>query len=697
MNLTREGENGGTAQTMISRQVGLIRNLSLFDVTMVGVGAMIGAGIFVLTGIAAGTVGPALILAFALNGVVTVFTAMVYAELGSAIPEAGGGYLWVKEGLPAWNAFLAGWMSWFAHAVAGSLYALGFGSYLELVFTSWHISPFGLSGPLLHKLLAVIIALLFILINFKGVSETGTIGNVVTLGKIFILALFIASGLVMIYHHPTYWNKFTPFAPQGFSGVLTAMGFTFIAFEGYEIIVQAGEEVENPKQNIPKAIFLSLAIVIPIYMLVAFTALGAVNPNSPEPTWQWLAQHAELSLVEAARQFMPFGTILLLLGGLFSTMSALNATTFSSTRVAFAMGRDRNLPDLFGTIHERTHTPFLALLGSGTMIIFMAVTLPIEDVAAAADVMFLLLFLQVNLAVITIRKKYGDKLDYGYVMPFYPFIPIMAIIMQVFLAVFMFHYSALAWFFVIGWISIGLVIYWFYAARREREKELTPIILEEKRGFLAERFRVLVSIANPRTAETLLRIAARLVRPVNGELLLLHMVTVAPQTPSTGGRRLLKQRHLLFETMNKIVRHLDVDSQLLIRLGHKPAKGIIHTVAERKIDFVVMGWRGQSRDRHTLIGRSIDEVFKHAPCNVLVSQYTVTIPAQHILIPVVNPHSASLLLAVGRLLVDEDNPGRWIRVLMFYCQTCLKTKNRSVSITSELHSNSQLFLIHQMQ
>ena len=111
----------------------LSRDLSLFDITMIGVGAMIGAGIFVLTGIAAGAAGPALILAFALNGIITIFTAMVYAELGSAIPEAGGGYLWVREGLPGPNAFLAGWMSWFAHAVAGSLYALGFGSYLSLV------------------------------------------------------------------------------------------------------------------------------------------------------------------------------------------------------------------------------------------------------------------------------------------------------------------------------------------------------------------------------------------------------------------------------------------------------------------------------------------------------------------------------------------------------------------------------------
>ena len=108
----------------------LARDMRLFDITMVGVGAMIGAGIFALTGIAAGHAGPALILAFCLNGVLTLMTAMVYAELGSAIPAAGGGYLWVRFGLPGPSAFLAGWMDWLAHAVAGSLYAVIFGTYI---------------------------------------------------------------------------------------------------------------------------------------------------------------------------------------------------------------------------------------------------------------------------------------------------------------------------------------------------------------------------------------------------------------------------------------------------------------------------------------------------------------------------------------------------------------------------------------
>ena len=647
-----------TTRTQAGSGVGLIRDLSLFDITMVGVGAMIGAGIFVLTGIAAGTAGPALILAFALNGVVTIFTAMVYAELGSAIPEAGGGYLWVKEGLPTWNAFLAGWMSWFAHAVAGSLYALGFGSYFDLALRNFHVTLFGLSGEPLQKLLAIGVAILFILINFRGVSETGMVGNVVTIGKILILALFIACGFWTIASHPVYMDKFTPFAPEGITGVLAAMGLTFIAFEGYEIIVQAGEEVKNPRRNIPRAIFISLAIVIPIYILVAFTALGAVNTGSPEPTWKWLGENAELGLAEAARQFMPLGTTLLLVGGLLSTMSALNATTFSSTRVSFAMGRDRNLPDFFSKIHERTRTPYLALFLSGAFIIFIAVAMPIEDVAAATSVMFMLLFLQVNVAVITIRRKYGDKLDYGYLVPFSPVLPFINIGLILILAVFMLNFSVLAMFFTLGWIVVGLAIYKLYASKREREKALTPIVIQERWAAPEERFRVLIPIANPKTAEGLIRLGSLLTRSMKGELLLLHVARVAPQTPLTGGWSEVSKVRPLMDSATKIASQMEVDSESMVRLGHQPYKGIIQTVEERSIDFLVIGWRGRRRDRYTMLGSNIDEVVKYSPCNVVVAQHNVSVPARRILIPVANPRKANLLLSLGRLFLSKDKQAR---------------------------------------
>src|SRR4030042_4444408 len=180
-------------------EVRLSREMGLMSATMIGVGAMIGAGIFVLIGIAAGVAGPALILVFALNGLVALLTAMSYAELGSCFHDAGGGYLWVKEGLPKWNGFLSGWMSWFAHAVACSLYALGFGAYFGHVLNEigFSVPHWGFVSP--EKLLAAGIAVLFAYINFRGASETGKIGNLVTMAKIIILLIFIGFGLEMMF------------------------------------------------------------------------------------------------------------------------------------------------------------------------------------------------------------------------------------------------------------------------------------------------------------------------------------------------------------------------------------------------------------------------------------------------------------------------------------------------------------------
>lgn len=645
----------------------LSRDLGLFDITMVGVAAMIGAGIFVLTGIAAGTAGPALIVAFALNGIVTLLTGMVYAELGSAIPEAGGGYLWVRQGLPGSNAFMAGWMSWFAHAVAGSLYSLGFASYFVEMLIAFGLVSHAGDGSLLQvggvliassiakKALAVAIALCFMYVNFRGASETGLAGNIVTMGKIVIIGMFIISGLVAIFGDPQRLASFQPFAPNGITGIFAAMGLTFIAFEGYEVIVQAGEEVRDPRRTVPKAVFLALMIVVPIYVLVAFTCVGAVQPPDGSPSWQWLGGAGELGLLRAAEQFMPLGSILLIAGALFSTMSALNATTYSSTRVSFAMGRNRNLPDLFGAVHARTRIPHMALLISGALIIVMDIAIPqIHDVAAAADIMFLLLFMQVNVAVITIRRKYGDKLAYGYLTPFFPYLPFIAIALQLALALVLFKVSALAWFVILGWLGSGLLIYHFYASRRERAEEVTPVLVEERLRVDRERFSVLVPVANPDTAGHLLEVADAILAMEPGQLVLLHVITVPDQLPVSVGRDFVDEvRPVLDQTARK-AEDLGLTPNALIRVGHRAADAIIDTVREQGSNFVIMGWRGRSSDPRTTVGSTIDRIVKDSDANVVVVRGEVPLPARRILVPIQHPRHGHLMATLAAAMAADD-------------------------------------------
>ncbi|MDP8957893.1 MAG: amino acid permease, partial [Actinomycetota bacterium] len=592
----------------------LARTLGEFDITMIGVGAMIGAGVFVLTGIAAGVAGPALMLAFALNGVVTIFTAMVYAELGSAIPEAGGGYLWVKEALGKSNGFLAGWMSWFSHAVAGSLYALGFGSFLALLLHDLGIID--VQGPWVEKSIGVLIALAFLYINYRGASETGLAGNIVTLAKVGVIGIFILFGLLTMTGDGDVLAKFQPFFPEGVGAVFVAMGITFIAFEGYEIIVQAGEEVRDPRRSIPRAVFKSLMIVIPIYVLVAITALGAVTVPGMT-SWEFLGIHEELGLAEAARRFMPLGTLLLLLGGLLSTTSALNATTFSSTRVSFAMGRDRVLPAFFSKVHERTKTPYMALSITGVLIIFMVLAIPIEDVAAAADVMFLLLFLQVDYAAIKLRREFGDRLQYGYRMPFFPLVPILGIATQAFLAVYLFRFSPLAWLAAGVWILLGLGIYSSYSRGRLEEFERPRIAYEVKRGARKRRT-ILVPVADTTHVDTSLAVAVALSRHEEAHVIALNVVRIPSQLPLSSGLELTQEAQPVMERVAELAeRFPDATIDSIVGVGHRVSQVITDIAQREEADTIVLGWQGTVHESRVR-GSVAQAVVAEAPTDLLV-------------------------------------------------------------------------------
>ncbi|MGI0025643.1 MAG: amino acid permease, partial [Nitrososphaera sp.] len=324
----------------------LVRTLGLVDIIMVGIAGMIGGAIFVLTGPAIGLAGGAVILAFIINAMITILTAMAYAELGSAMPEAGGGYLWIREGLPRPNAFISGWMAWFAHIVAGSLYAVGFGSFLSY-FLGPDVLGFLTESSLFgfipfDKLIAIAAVVAFSYINIKGTSETGRTGTIVTIVQLGTIGAIIIFGFWAVSAKPDWEANFSEFMPMGIAGIVAAMGLTFIAFEGYEIIVQTGEEVKNPKKNIPRAIFISLAIVVVLYCLVAFVSIGAFTPTGIQTAWQFIGEGGELGIMKVVDTFVPYGVLLVLGGGMVSTLAALNATTFSSARVAFAMGRHYN-------------------------------------------------------------------------------------------------------------------------------------------------------------------------------------------------------------------------------------------------------------------------------------------------------------------------------------------------------------------
>ncbi|MFB6361325.1 MAG: APC family permease [Halobacteriales archaeon] len=435
-------------------------SLGLLDATMVGIGAMIGAGIFVLTGLAAEIAGPAALLVFALNGGVTTFTALSYAELASAIPKNGGGYAYIRETFSSPVAFVMGWTRWFTYMAAGALYALGFSSnFIEFVHLYWTGLPAGPTWQVIYALGAVVS---FVALNAFSTEASGGAETLVTLIKIGILAVFIALGMGAV-SSATFFGippgtspGLSDFFSQGALKVLPAMGLTFIAFQGYDLIATVTEEVENPRVNIPRAIFISLVVTVIIYLLVVGVALGTLG--APR-----IGEAGERAVVEAAIGFMPdigifgasIGAALIAFGAVFSTISALNAVIIGSSRIAFAMGRERQLPGKLGSIHHRYGTPFHAIVASAAVMLIATVVAPINLVGNLASLFSLLGFMVVNLAVIRLRRS-QPNLRRPFEIPYYPIPPILGIVWNLLLGLFI---SPLTWGIAILWLAIGGVIY----------------------------------------------------------------------------------------------------------------------------------------------------------------------------------------------------------------------------------------------
>jgi amino acid transporter/nucleotide-binding universal stress UspA family protein len=583
---------------------------------MMGAGMMIGAGVFVATGIAIGKSGPGgIILAFALNGLIAIFTAMSFAELCSAMPEAGGAYAQVKKAFGGFTGFISGWMNWFALSVAGSLYSITFSKYtLHLLETFEFFQRLNLNIGLWEKILAVVIALVFIFINYKGVEDTGKSSTIIALGQTVTLGIIGALGVAVALKDPSRLTNFSPFAESGWMGVLLAMGFTYVGFEGFEVIGHAGEEAINPRKSIPRAILYAVIIVVTTYILVAFAAVIGSNPEGITSAG-WFSQRSATGFADAVQRLAPFGGVLVTLAAIFSSTSALNATLFSSTRVSFAMSRDGFLPKKLMRI-SKNQVPDIALACSSAIVLVVVLLLDVEAVAAAADIMFLLLFMLINISVIKIRKDMGDELTYGFLMPFFPYIPIVALVLQLVLAVLLFELSMLAWVSAGLWILAGITMYFAYS-RKNGKKVAQKFTLEEEAAPGGKEYQVMLPVRSGGISDILAKYAARVAKYFDGELMLTRIVSVPHYLSEEEARAAADRKRGILTAAKKAV-DIDVPIGSVIGRAETAASGIVRYVREKSTDIVVLGWKGYTTKKQYEMGNTIDRVIERAPCNILI-------------------------------------------------------------------------------
>ena len=653
----------------------LSRELSLFHVTMMGLGMMIGAGVFLGMGISIGEAGPGgVVLTFALNGLLAMLTAMSFAELSSAIPRAGGAYNFARIGFGRGTSFLAGWMEWFASSVAGSMYALTFAIYTVRFVGElhWLNGLYNLAGytpgsveaesldAMIVKVVAVVTAITFIYINFRGASETGKIGAIITMGQTLFVVTIGIVGIITVIRDPSRLENFTPFMPEGWSKLLITMGFTYVAFEGYEVIAQAGDEAIDPRRNLPKAMIYSVCIVTTIYILVAFATVVSVKTGTQGvegPAWEWIGSFGEKGFGEAVARLMPFGNFVLTLAVIFSSTSALNATIYSATRASYALGRDSMLPKFFALIHKTTNTPYGALIATSGIVLVVTTMLPTKDVASSASIMFLFLFFMVNLCVIKIRRSMADELTYGFLMPLFPLFPILAIICQVVLAVWLVHMSWIAWIVAPIWIFTGLGIYWFYARSRATTTEDEILVIEEQKhheGPLDGKYPIMVAVANPANATQLIQSTYRLCGAKDAHLELIHMVQVPDQISLHDAEKYTHTgKEGLYEVMLSLSLHFPISTT--IRYCRNVARGIVSAIREKRTKMLVLGWHGATHHSIFNLGSKIDPIIEQSPCNVVVLKDCGGNKVfKNALVPIAGGPNGALALEIASILTAPD-------------------------------------------
>jgi basic amino acid/polyamine antiporter, APA family len=360
----------------------LRRDLGLVSAVAVGLGAIIGAGIFVVTGVAAGVAGPAFLAGLLIAGVVATFNALSSAQLAARYPQSGGTYEYGYQVLHPWLGFAAGWVFLASKLAAGGTVALGFAGYLAALIPGIPERP-----------AAVAAILLLAAVNYFGIRKAGWLNIAIVSVSVFTLVYFILSGL------PVFDTRnLQPFAPTGVGGVLQSAALLFFAYTGYARLATLGEEVTEPKKTIPRAIVIALGIAALLYFLTALVAVGGAGApamaSSPSP------------LEAAAQRFSLPGTVLLVgLGATTAMLGVLLSQLLGISRMMFAMARRADLPAFLEHVHSTHAVPDYGIFLTSAFLIGVAVFGTLETIVAAASFTILLYYAITNLAAIYMKNE----------------------------------------------------------------------------------------------------------------------------------------------------------------------------------------------------------------------------------------------------------------------------------------------------
>ncbi|MYM33429.1 amino acid permease [Duganella sp. FT50W] len=440
------------------QQGGLRKVLGPVDLILLGIGAIVGTGIFVLTGSGATTAGPALALSFMVAAVACGFAALCYAEFASILPVAGGIYTYSYAILGEVIAWMIGWDLILEYGLVTSAVSVGWSGYFQSLLSGFglHIpvalsaAPGALPGvTTFFNLPAFCIMMLLTVMLSLGVRESVRVNNIMVVVKIGVVLMFIVVGARHVT--PANWQPFMPF---GVTGVMSAAALVFFAFIGFDAVTTAAEEVKNPKRDLPIGIIGSLAGCTVLYVVVSMIMTGIV----PFAQFKGVDHPVSLALQFAGEKwFAGFVD----LGAILGMSTVILVMAFGQTRVLYAMSRDGLLPKSLSSLN-RAGTPIISTWLVGIVFGLLGALVPLQVLGELANIGTLAAFCLVSLAVIVLRRKRPD-LPRAFRCPGVPVVPALAIL---FCGALMAFLSAVTWIAFLIWLAIGLVVYFTYARHR---------------------------------------------------------------------------------------------------------------------------------------------------------------------------------------------------------------------------------------
>ena len=437
----------------------LQRSIGTFQLTMFGVGATIGSGIFFVMSSAVPEAGPAVVLAFVMAGIAAGLAAICYAEMASSVPVSGSTYSYAYATLGEIVAMGVAACLLLEYGVSTAAVAVGWSGYLnealrnltgielphEILAAPWDAEPGVINLP------AVVLVALCALLLIRGASESARVNAIMVVIKLTVLAMFIVIALTAFDG-----NRFADFAPFGFAGVATAAGTIFFSFIGLDAVSTAGDEVKDPQRTMPRALIAALLIVVTFYVLVAVAAVGA------QP-WQDFESQTEAGLariLEAVTGNTVWGTILAL-GAVISIFSVTLVTLYGQTRILFAMGRDGMLPKMFARVSARTQTPVQNTIIVAIIVALLAALVPLDYLIDVVSIGTLTAFIVVSLGVIILRYR-EPNLPRAFKVPGFPVTPILSILACAYILASLHWYT---WLIFAGWVAVFLIFYLLYGRK----------------------------------------------------------------------------------------------------------------------------------------------------------------------------------------------------------------------------------------